>query len=170
MRLNCSRTSKRLNELGISLSSALKDSKAAPHAPNLDVEMETGTGKTYVHIKTIMELHKRYGAQRRAHRFRTGAQRDVLCPRGACDGCVFHVGECQRFERAATLTPGDDYKIVTPPSKVGMRQSNETRRLADDAAPSKGSRVIPTSPIQNVVNIPTAIRKASTNGISDSAI
>jgi type III restriction enzyme len=23
--------------------------------------METGTGKTYVYIKTIMELHKRYG-------------------------------------------------------------------------------------------------------------
>lgn len=28
---------------------------------NLDVEMETGTGKTYVYIKTMMELHKRYG-------------------------------------------------------------------------------------------------------------
>ena len=39
----------------------LVDSKAAPGAPNLDVEMETGTGKTYVYIKTIMELHKRYG-------------------------------------------------------------------------------------------------------------
>ncbi|SMX79165.1 type III restriction enzyme [Brevibacterium sp. 239c] len=43
------------------LSAALIDSKAAPGAPNLDVEMETGTGKTYVYIKTIMELHKRYG-------------------------------------------------------------------------------------------------------------
>ncbi|MDQ1250490.1 MAG: type restriction enzyme [Actinomycetota bacterium] len=39
----------------------LVDSKAAPGAPNFDVEMETGTGKTYVYIKTIMELHKRYG-------------------------------------------------------------------------------------------------------------
>lgn len=28
---------------------------------NLDVEMETGTGKTYVYIKTMMELHRRYG-------------------------------------------------------------------------------------------------------------
>jgi type III restriction enzyme len=37
------------------------DSKAAPDAPNLDIEMETGTGKTYVYIKTIMELSKRYG-------------------------------------------------------------------------------------------------------------
>lgn len=43
------------------LSDKLVDSKAAPGAPNLDVEMETGTGKTYVYIKTIMELHKRYG-------------------------------------------------------------------------------------------------------------
>ena len=28
---------------------------------NLDVEMETGTGKTYVYIKSIFELHRRYG-------------------------------------------------------------------------------------------------------------
>ncbi|WP_201353171.1 type III restriction-modification system endonuclease [Hydrogenimonas urashimensis] len=28
---------------------------------NLDVEMETGTGKTYVYTKTIFELYKRYG-------------------------------------------------------------------------------------------------------------
>jgi restriction endonuclease len=28
---------------------------------NLDVEMETGTGKTYVFIKTVFELHRRYG-------------------------------------------------------------------------------------------------------------
>ncbi|MCT2109316.1 DEAD/DEAH box helicase family protein [Dietzia cinnamea] len=43
------------------LAPKLVDSKAAPGAPNLDVEMETGTGKTYVYIKTIMELYKRYG-------------------------------------------------------------------------------------------------------------
>lgn len=34
---------------------------AAPDTPNLDIEMETGTGKTYVYIKTIMELNRRYG-------------------------------------------------------------------------------------------------------------
>jgi type III restriction enzyme len=28
---------------------------------NLDVEMETGTGKTYCYIKTMFEMHKRYG-------------------------------------------------------------------------------------------------------------
>lgn len=28
---------------------------------NLDVEMETGTGKTYCYIKTIFEINKRYG-------------------------------------------------------------------------------------------------------------
>lgn len=28
---------------------------------NFDVEMETGTGKTYVYLRTIMELHKNYG-------------------------------------------------------------------------------------------------------------
>ena len=30
-------------------------------ACSLDVEMDTGTGKTYVYIKTIFELNKRYG-------------------------------------------------------------------------------------------------------------
>lgn len=43
------------------LSAKLIDSKAAPGALNLDIEMETGTGKTYAYIKTILELHKRYG-------------------------------------------------------------------------------------------------------------
>jgi len=44
-------------------SPALVQSQAAatPNTPNLDIEMETGTGKTYVYIKTIMELNKRYG-------------------------------------------------------------------------------------------------------------
>jgi type III restriction enzyme len=48
---------------GLPLSSALAGSPAAgpPDTPNLDVEMETGTGKTYVYIKTMMELHRRYG-------------------------------------------------------------------------------------------------------------
>lgn len=45
------------------LSTALVPSKAAvtPNTLNLDIEMETGTGKTYVYIKSIMELNKRYG-------------------------------------------------------------------------------------------------------------
>ncbi|KGN30661.1 type III restriction enzyme, res subunit [Knoellia sinensis KCTC 19936] len=43
------------------LAAKIVDSKAAPGAPNLDIEMETGTGKTYVYIKTIMKLNKRYG-------------------------------------------------------------------------------------------------------------
>jgi type III restriction enzyme len=50
---------------GLPVSAALAASPAAgPGTPNLDVEMETGTGKTYVYIKTIMELHKRYGWSR----------------------------------------------------------------------------------------------------------
>lgn len=47
---------------GLEQSKDLKDPvKKSPTPINLDVEMETGTGKTYVYIKTIMELHKRYG-------------------------------------------------------------------------------------------------------------
>ena len=32
--------------------------------PNLAVEMETGTGKTYVYIRTMLELHRRYGLRK----------------------------------------------------------------------------------------------------------
>ena len=37
------------------------DIAAGLGAVSLDVEMETGTGKTYVYIKTMFELHKTYG-------------------------------------------------------------------------------------------------------------
>ena len=41
------------------VSESLKQTKVSP--VNLDIEMETGTGKTYCYIKTIFELNKRYG-------------------------------------------------------------------------------------------------------------
>lgn len=47
------------NQNAITPSTSL--SKGAGDVINLDVEMETGTGKTYVYIKTMFELNKRYG-------------------------------------------------------------------------------------------------------------
>jgi type III restriction enzyme len=41
------------------LSESVVSSKVCP--VNLDIEMETGTGKTYCYIKTMFELNKRYG-------------------------------------------------------------------------------------------------------------
>lgn len=41
------------------VSEKLAESAGCP--ANLDIEMETGTGKTYCYIKTIFELHKQYG-------------------------------------------------------------------------------------------------------------
>jgi len=41
------------------LSTALASTKVCPI--NLDIEMETGTGKTYCYIKTMFELHERFG-------------------------------------------------------------------------------------------------------------
>jgi len=45
---------------GVPLSKSLSKSDGLG-AVNLDVEMETGTGKTYVYIKTMFELNKLYG-------------------------------------------------------------------------------------------------------------
>ncbi|MEQ1672523.1 MAG: DEAD/DEAH box helicase family protein, partial [Hyphomicrobium sp.] len=33
----------------------------AHSCPHFTIEMETGTGKTYVYLRTMLELHKRYG-------------------------------------------------------------------------------------------------------------
>ena len=43
----------------LSVSTKLETSKIS--RVNLDIEMETGTGKTYVYIKTMYELHQKYG-------------------------------------------------------------------------------------------------------------
>lgn len=34
---------------------------STPQYLNIDIKMETGTGKTYVYTKTMFELHQRYG-------------------------------------------------------------------------------------------------------------
>ena len=38
-----------------------KDDSSEGDYLNLDIKMETGTGKTYVYTKTMFELHKKYG-------------------------------------------------------------------------------------------------------------
>jgi len=38
--------------------------KVLARFPNFSVEMETGTGKTYVYIRTALELHRRYGLRK----------------------------------------------------------------------------------------------------------
>lgn len=45
----------------LNVSSALVGDNKTKCSINLDVEMETGTGKTYCYIKTMFELNKRYG-------------------------------------------------------------------------------------------------------------
>jgi type III restriction enzyme len=46
---------------GLLEESMLLDNKQYGTIPNFSVEMETGTGKTYVYLKTIYELYKTYG-------------------------------------------------------------------------------------------------------------
>ena len=65
---------------------------------NLDIKMETGTGKTYVYTKTIFELHQRY----RLNKFivcvpslpiKAGAEQflsDLYVQRHFYDACGYH--------------------------------------------------------------------------------
>ncbi len=50
------------NLQGIQLRNGLAQTKTLKTGKyDFDVEMETGTGKTYVYLRTIFELHKNYG-------------------------------------------------------------------------------------------------------------
>ena len=50
------------NIRAVQLRHGLPQSKSLPnHKLNLDIEMETGTGKTYVYLRTLLELNKAYG-------------------------------------------------------------------------------------------------------------
>lgn len=50
-----------LRALQATIPAEYKSSAPIGSCLNLDIKMETGTGKTYVYTKTIFELHKRYG-------------------------------------------------------------------------------------------------------------
>ncbi|HVA63922.1 MAG TPA: DEAD/DEAH box helicase family protein [Terriglobales bacterium] len=49
------------NLQAVQLRHGLPPSSALAAAPDFTVEMETGTGKTYVYLRTIFELNRRYG-------------------------------------------------------------------------------------------------------------
>lgn len=49
------------NIRAVQLRHALPQSANLGSALNLDIEMETGTGKTYVYLRTLLELNKQYG-------------------------------------------------------------------------------------------------------------
>lgn len=59
--LEDSRLADNLHDLQKAVPAEYRSSEPIGTCLNLDIKMETGTGKTYVYTKTIYELHKRYG-------------------------------------------------------------------------------------------------------------
>lgn len=53
-----------IKELNSSIPSSLKGNIGIDDYLNIDIKMETGTGKTYVYTKTIFELNKNYGVHK----------------------------------------------------------------------------------------------------------
>ena len=58
--LNSSTLLNNIKELNNELPSSLKGNVDVGDYLNIDIKMETGTGKTYVYTKTIFELNKNY--------------------------------------------------------------------------------------------------------------
>ncbi len=59
--LSDARLSTNLHTLQQAVPGEYRNTASVGSCLNLDIKMETGTGKTYVYTKTIYELHKRYG-------------------------------------------------------------------------------------------------------------
>ena len=59
--LSDSRIIQNIKALQNDIPSEYKSNSPTSDVLNLDIKMETGTGKTYVYTKTIYELHKNYG-------------------------------------------------------------------------------------------------------------
>lgn len=59
--LGSSQVKVNINEIQKALHPTMRGFREAAGYLNLDIKMETGTGKTYVYTKMIFELHKRYG-------------------------------------------------------------------------------------------------------------
>jgi len=59
--LSAPKLAENIKEIQRSLPAEYRSSLPIGDCLNLDIKMETGTGKTYVYTKTIYELHKRYG-------------------------------------------------------------------------------------------------------------
>ncbi|MBP9481770.1 MAG: DEAD/DEAH box helicase family protein, partial [Parabacteroides sp.] len=59
--LSDSRLSANIREIQKSIPAEYRSSMPIGDCLNIDIKMETGTGKTYVYTHTIYELHKRYG-------------------------------------------------------------------------------------------------------------
>jgi type III restriction enzyme len=73
--------------------------------PNFSVEMETGTGKTYVYIRTIFELFKRYGFRKYivvvpSVAVREGCARLCRSPKIISSGCMrmFRIGSTSMIQ------------------------------------------------------------------------
>ena len=84
---------------------------------NLDIKMETGTGKTYVYTKTIFELHQRYGLNKfiicvPSLPIKAGAEQflsDLYVQRHFYDACGYHCDLEVGVLEAAKIKKGKRY-------------------------------------------------------------
>lgn len=102
---------------------------------NLDIKMETGTGKTYVYTKTIYELHQRYGLNKfiicvPSLPIKAGAEqflKDLYVQRHFNDACGYHceievgVLEAAKTKKGKRYFPG----VVRDFVEGSRQQSNK---------------------------------------------
>lgn len=98
---------------------ALSDNEELKHGLNFSIEMETGTGKTYVYLRTIHELNKKYGFKKFI----------IVVPSVAVKEGVLKNLEITR-EHFATLydKPEMDFYVYDP-KKRGMLKNFATNNL-----------------------------------------
>jgi type III restriction enzyme len=104
------RTVQETNSLGVSRDMALP--------LNLTLEMETGTGKTYVYLRTIMELYQKYGFSKfiivvPTVAIKEGVMKSLAITKDHFNE-LYHSISCNSFEYSSSKLPPSEC-LLNPP-------------------------------------------------------
>ena len=102
---------------------------------NLDIEMETGTGKTYCYIKTMFELNRGYGWSKfivvvPSIAIREGVSQVVRDHGGALPGALRQAGPVLHLQLQAAAQSGELF--------VGRRDQRDDHQRPGVQRPRKG--------------------------------
>lgn len=151
-----------------------QDGQPGRIALNLTVEMETGTGKTYVYLRTIRELHRQYGFRKfvivvPSVAIREGVLKNLRVTHEhfqALYGRVpmqFGVYESGRLGALRSFATGDALHVLVLNIDAFTKEDNiiNTRRESGERPIADLQRTRPIVIVDEPQNLETAVRRAA---------
>ncbi|WP_323032957.1 DEAD/DEAH box helicase family protein [Paracoccus sp. (in: a-proteobacteria)] len=147
----------------IQLRNGLTPSGALSSGGNFTVEMETGTGKTYVYLRTVFELNKRYGFTKFV----------IVVPSVAIKEGVYKTLQitAAHFRGLYSSQPFDYFLYdsarlgqvrnfaATPTIQIMVVTVGAINKFGDEDAPRQKSRVKPSGARDEERDLPSPVRR-----------